>query len=373
MAQEEDLLSSKFNFAVGFAPALLSILLSMFLPEGSATYIGAGTGLLLCLYGRRRKGKRYPPFILYGTTGVLALLSILANRSASLFNPSLYPFTLEVCVLLPPFFLLLNQGRLLRRYADTPYTTFRQTIEGTVVTARLALICFGLHLLLIAVVLLLAERPLGTVVRGVLFRIMPAVVFLLAIVLNQLGIRYFNRLLKEMIYVPIVNTQGDVIGKITTIEAFRPQSPYIHPVIRIATTVQGRIYLLPRPADIAFDPEKTDVLLEGHLLFGESLMQGAERIMQQTFPTTATPLPSPRFVFMHHYKDEQTNRLVYLFLLELDDDSLLTAGTYTGGKLWTLAQIEQNLGCRFFGHCFEREFEELKRALRGGMEEEARQ
>lgn len=367
MAQEEDLLSSKFNFAVGFVPALLSILLSMFLPEGSATYIGAGTGLLLCLYGRRREGKRYPPIILYGTTGMLVLLSILANWSASLFTPSLYPFTLEVCVLLPPLFLLLNQGRLQRRYADKPHAAFRQTIEAAVVTARLALICFGLHLLLIAVTLLLAGRPLGTVVRGVLFQGAPALVFILAIVLNQLSIRYFNRLIKETLYVPIVNTQGDVIGKTTAAEALNPQSPYIHPVIRIATTVLGRVYLLPRPADIAFEPEKTDVLLEGYLLFGESLMQGAERIMQQTFPA-ATLLPSPRFVFMHHYKDEQTNRLVYLFLLELDDDSPLTAGAYTGGKLWTLAQIRQNLGCRFFSPCFEREYEELERALRGGME-----
>lgn len=370
MVQEEDLLSSKFNFALGFVPALLSILLSMFLPERSATYIGAGIGLLLCLYGWKHEGKCFPPFILYGTTGVLVLLSLLANWSASLFASSLYPFTLEVCVLLPPFFLLLTQGRLLRRYEDKPYTPFLQAIEGTVVTTRFALIGFGLHLLLIAIGLLTMEYPTETVV---LFRVMPAMFFLCIIVLNQLSIRYFNQLIKEMIYVPIVNTQGDVIGKMATIEAFKPQSPYIHPVVRIATTVQGRIYLLPRPADIAFDPGKTDVLLEGHLLFGESLMQGAERIMQQTFPATATPLPSPRFVFMHHYKDEQTNRLVYLFILELADDSLLTNGAYTGGKLWTLPQIEQNLGCQFFGHCFEREYEELKRALRGDMEEGVRQ
>ena len=66
------------------------------------------------------------------------------------------------------------------------------------------------------------------------------------------------------------------------------------------------------------------------------------------------------FNLKYHYENHQTNRLVYLFLLDVEDDSALCDSNFRGAKLWTLSQIEQNLGMNYFSECFEYEYEHLK-------------
>ncbi len=98
--------------------------------------------------------------------------------------------------------------------------------------------------------------------------------------------------------------------------------------------------------------------MEGYLIYGETLEQGAHRILRQTLPTA--PLDHLHFNFMYHFENEATNRLVYLFTLDLDDDSILCNKNFKGGKLWTFQQIEHNLGRNFFSSCLEYEFEHLE-------------
>ena len=77
------------------------------------------------------------------------------------------------------------------------------------------------------------------------------------------------------------------------------------------------------------------------------------------FSSTA-PLDHLHFNFMYHFENEATNRLVYLFTLDLDDDSILCNKNFKGGKLWTFQQMEHNLGRNFFSSCLEYEFEHLE-------------
>ena len=80
------------------------------------------------------------------------------------------------------------------------------------------------------------------------------------------------------------------------------------------------------------------------------------------FTTNAStaPLDHLHFNFMYHFENEATNRLVYLFTLDLDDDSILCNKNFKGGKLWTFQQMEHNLGRNFFSSCLEYEFEHLE-------------
>ena len=107
-----------------------------------------------------------------------------------------------------------------------------------------------------------------------------------------------------------------------------------------------------------FEKDKIDLLMEGYLIYGETLEQGAHRILRQTLPTA--PLDHLHFNFMYHFENEATNRLVYLFTLDLDDDSILCNKNFKGGKLWTFQQMEHNLGRNFFSSCLEYEFEHLE-------------
>jgi hypothetical protein len=82
--------------------------------------------------------------------------------------------------------------------------------------------------------------------------------------------------------------------------------------------------------------------------------------MRRKFPQEAEL--EPRFSIKYRFKNKDTNRLIYIYILYVDDDSLLYSPRFRDGKLWTFQQIETNLGKNFFGECFENEYDQLKQA-----------
>lgn len=144
------------------------------------------------------------------------------------------------------------------------------------------------------------QLPLGDTTRHILFYVAPPLVFISGILFNQFGIFYFNIVMNHTVFVPIVNTKGDVMGKAIASEAINRKNDYINPVIRIAVASHGMLFLLPRPKCNVFEKDKIDLLMEGYLIYGETLEQGAHRILRQTLPTA--PLDHLHFNFMYHLR-----------------------------------------------------------------------
>ena len=165
-------------------------------------------------------------------------------------------------------------------------------------------------------------------------------------------------MMKHTAFVPIVNTKGDVIGRSLAVDAINRKNEYINPVIRIAVSHNGMLYLRPRPQRCMLDAGKTDVPLECYLLYGETLEQAIVRLVKQSFPQA--PIQDLQFNIMYHFENKVTNRLIYLFLIEIEDENLLRDKQTRDGKLWTFQQIEHNLDKNFFSCCFENEYEHLK-------------
>ena len=234
---------------------------------------------------------------------------------------------------------------------------FAQGAEAAIVSSRVILIISLLHFLIIFLAVLVSY-PLGDTTRHILFYVAPPLVFISGILFNQFGIFYFNIVMNHTVFVPIVNTKGDVMGKPSP---QRPSTGKTTISIRssgLPLPSHGMLFLLPAPNATFFEKDKIDLLMEGYLIYGETLEQGAHRILRQTLPTA--PLDHLHFNFMYHFENEATNRLVYLFTLDLDDDSILCNKNFKGGKLWTFQQMEHNLGRNFFSSCLEYEFEHLE-------------
>ena len=64
--------------------------------------------------------------------------------------------------------------------------------------------------------------------------------------------------------------------------------------------------------------------------------------------------------FKNHFENKITNRLIYLFVVNMDNESVLCNPRFKNGKLWTLQQMEQNLKENLFCECLEVEYEYLK-------------
>ena len=354
-------LSSKFNMSLGFIPVIVSIILCEFITQDISIYIGAGVGALYSLYTLWGKGARIPNFLLYCTTGMLLLLSLTTLIFGDCSSREMFPLTLEISTLIPVVIIFLNRKRFLAHQISQSQKCckqlFAQGAESAIVTTRVVVIIAFLHFLGVFITILL-PGSLSETSRDVLFRYCPPAVFILSILFNQFGILYFNQVMEHTAFVPIVNTKGDVIGRSLAVDAINKKNEYINPVVRIAVSHNGMLYLRPRPQRCILDRGKTDIPMECYLLYGETLEQGIVRLVRQAFPQA--PIQDLQFNIMYHFENKVTNRLIYLFILDVEDDNLLRDKQVKDGKLWTFQQIEHNLGKNFFSCCFENEYEHLK-------------
>ena len=321
---KKGVLSSKFNMSLGFVPVIVSIVLCEFTTQDFSIYIGAGVGVLYSLYTIWGKGIKIPNFLLYCTTGMLLLLTFTILLFGDCSSHEMLPLTLEISTLIPIVIIFLNRKRFLAHQVSQSKKCckqlFAQGAESAIVSTRVTIIIAFLHFLAIFIAILL-PGPLSETARNVLFRYCPPAVFLLSILCNQLGILYFNIIMEHTAFVPIVNTKGDVIGRSLAVDAINRKNEYINPVIRIAVSHNGMLYLRPRPQRCMLDAGKTDVPLECYLLYGETLEQAIIRLVKQSFPQA--PIQDLQFNIMYHFENKVTNRLIYLFLIEIEDENLL--------------------------------------------------
>lgn len=351
----QSILSFKHNMTWGFIPVLLSMILSEFVPLGMAIYIGAILAIGLSTYTFLRKGEHLPQILLYAITVMLVMLAVTYYFYAASCQPQWYPFTLEIGTLLLILLFYLNRKSLVAHYVSSPkkHQPSIKNIEATIVSARVVLLFGFLHLL----ALLFAHAPLQGKSDFILHHVAPPAVFVLSILFNQIGISYFNHIMRRTTFVPIVNAKGDVTGKVPAAEALSQKQRYMIPFIRVAVTLNGMLYLCPRPYNAVFEEGRTDLPVEGYLFYGETLKQGICRLVHQVFPEA--PMQGLMFNFKYRLDNSVTNRLVYVFTLTINHESELKKHKGRPGKLWTIPQIEHNLGRNFFCSSFENEYNQV--------------
>lgn len=243
------ILSSRFNMSLGFIPVIISIILCEFITQDMSIYIGAGVGLLFSIYSVRHRGTHVPQIILYCTTGMLLLLSVTTLFLVNYCPVSCFRSRWKSAPS-SPFIIYLNRRRFLDYHMSQTQKCckqlFAQGAEAAIVSARVILIISLLHFLIIFLAVLVSY-PLGDTTRHILFYVAPPLVFISGILFNQFGIFYFNIVMNHTVFVPIVNTKGDVMGKAIASEAINRKNDYINPVIRIAVASHGMLFLLPAP------------------------------------------------------------------------------------------------------------------------------
>lgn len=354
-------LSSSFNMSLGFIPVIISIILCELITQDTAIYIGTGTGIIATYCAMHRRGAQVPNFILYVSTAILILLTLATFIPGDFVPKGALPITLEVSVLIPMLSLYMHRKRFinhfLKQIESCNKRLFAQGAESAVVSARIALILGIIHFVVVSLFIII-NGPDHRTSMIICFRVLPPVIFVLAILFNQVAIRFFNHMMSHTEYVPIVNMRGDVIGKSLALEAINYKNAYVNPVIRIAISTHGMLFLCDRPSTAILDKGKVDVPMECYLRFGESLTDGVSRLVRNAFPQEDAL--KPEFNIMYHFENEVTNRLIYLFIVDVPDDSILCNPHFKESKLWRFKQIEENLGKNFFSSCFEDEYEHLK-------------
>lgn len=348
----------------GFIPILITVLLCQVIPQDHAIYIGAGIGVLASFYNKFKKGVKVPHFILYLSTAVLLLFTIVTFIYCDYCPLGYLPITIETSIVVIMGILYLHKERFINHYKRKQNICskrfFAQGAESAIVSARLLLLVAAMHFVL-ATVFKIISHPITELQHSIIYAVLPPITFIVTIIFNQVAIYYFNHLTRHIEYVPIVNTKGVVIGRSPALEAINYKNEFINPVIRIAASSQGKVYLSKRSQQCIVDKGKIDTPMECYMRYGETVEEAAKRLIKNSFPKIKGI--NPLFNVMYHFENKLTNRLIYLFIVDSDDKELFKKANFENGALWDFSQIEDKLDSNLFSECFKNEYLHLKKVI----------
>jgi hypothetical protein len=155
-------------------------------------------------------------------------------------------------------------------------------------------------------------------------------------------------------WLPVIDETGKVYGKVTRSISDASGTKYLHPVMRIALIHKGMLFLKENSA------QQLDYPFESCLKYKETLEEGAARIFRENGELNSLPY---RCVFRYLFNNGKINRLIYLYLSNIQDESFLRQIHLDSGKWWVGKHIEENLGTGLFSEYFEKEYGSLSHVL----------
>lgn len=157
---------------------------------------------------------------------------------------------------------------------------------------------------------------------------------------------------------PVVNEDGNVIGKATRREC-HSGSKILHPVVHLhVRDAQGRLYLQKRSMSKDIQPGKWDTAVGGHMDYGEDVITALRREAREELGIIDF---EPKALFRYVFESKIEKELVNTFTAVVSEDMItIDPVEIDEGRFWSLAEIEANLGKGVFTPNFENEYQKLK-------------
>ncbi|MBD5336929.1 MAG: NUDIX domain-containing protein [Bacteroides sp.] len=154
---------------------------------------------------------------------------------------------------------------------------------------------------------------------------------------------------------PIVDEAGNVIGSATRVEC-HGGSKLLHPVVHLHLfDKEGRLYLQKRPEWKDIQPDKWDTAVGGHVDFGESVLDALRREVREEL---GLEVEDAEMLCRYVFESARERELVHSFKA-VSDAVPHPTDELDGGRFWTIAEIESNLGKGIFTQNFESEYRKL--------------
>ena len=152
---------------------------------------------------------------------------------------------------------------------------------------------------------------------------------------------------------PLVNEQGDVVGKATRREC-HSGSKLLHPVVHLHIfNTAGELYLQKRSMKKDIQPGKWDTAVGGHIDYGEAEADALLREAREELGVTNfVPTLCYRYIWESNVEKELVNTYRTVFEGEIKPD----LDEVDEGKFWKIEEIRNCIGKDVFTPNFEKEF-----------------
>jgi len=351
------------NGTIGVLPIILCMILSEFISASTAIYISTAVSLFFSLLIYYLIGRGGSLLLLLASTLLLLILGISTLIPSMNIPQGMLPFYVEIGIIIIASVILYEKRKIKKLFLKKNSSHYDKILmssidSGAMYSRVIQVLCIP-HFIITSLIIIFSS-PLGKITDLILLHILPPAILFIAIIISQIGLTLLLSLSSKIEKIPVLNEKGDVVDKKFSFEKHYYKNMYINPVIRIAVISNGLLFLSRRSENANFNPDKIDLPMEIYLRYEESLEEGLDRTMGRYFPNEDNL--EPRFSIKYRFKTEETNRLIYLYILYIEDEKQLSSPRFHDGKLWTFQQIETNLEKDFFGECFEKEYDQLKEA-----------
>ncbi len=342
------------NPAFGLIPMLVfPFLISL---TDSRTAVGTGLALSLLGYFVVTKQSRLIYTVSVFTFAISLLLSFTIFSPLPLINRFV---VVEIVFVLSLMSMRLSRGKIMSRLVRRKNIMLKNYLKEAFRVAFQTQYGLSMHLLLVLLVLLFNGEG-GHFTEGPFIMGTSQVVLLLIILMESWRLFLLNRKLHSEEWLPVVTERGDVTGRVAKSITKDMKNKFMHPVVRVALIYQGTIYLKEREASRLLNPGLLDYPFEKYMQFNDEIDVTVRNSIAKECGGQNIPL---RFLLKYTFENETTKRLIFLYVSDIDDEDLFNSLPLSGGKLWTEAQIEDNMGNGLFSECFELEFEYLKNTV----------
>lgn len=151
---------------------------------------------------------------------------------------------------------------------------------------------------------------------------------------------------------PIVDEQGNVIGKATRGEC-HGGSKLLHPVVHLHVfNSKGELYLQRRPQWKDIQPGKWDTAVGGHVDFGEAEEDALRREAREELGIDDI---NPKKLVSYVFESEREREYVNAFCV-IYDGEIRPSDELDGGRYWSMCEIAEAIGKGVLTPNFEQEF-----------------
>ncbi|MGL4993067.1 MAG: hypothetical protein ACRC6R_02870 [Bacteroidales bacterium] len=340
-----------YNPAMGLIPILLFSLLENFIMYRLSLGISLVTALIFTVLSVFQMKKQIYNFMSFISLGVISIFVSL------LLFPEYPHFTDFTPILLEAILLLIVV--LIRRKVSSILSFFRKHIKPKeLINLRnsfdefLVVIKIYYVVFIFRFTTLIAYISLPSIhtdsLDNLVYNRLGFVLIVCIIVYEHIRLRFLSKELKQELWLPVVDENGKVIGKIAESAKSERNSDMLHPIVRVVFEFEGKLYL-------SQDEESNmyNWAIEELVPYGITPEQLINNILEDSH--CGNNLGKPRLLMTHIEKSETINKFVILYAVRVSKEEFKLIDR--DGKYWLTSQIRQNIDSGIFPESFIAEFE----------------